>query len=86
MKPGWTGADGFVSQLPWLSSESPISDDDVLTVYKAVQRTADPKNMAIFGTFAGDALTLSVILRAKEQGVALPGANFSRHADEIGSG
>jgi len=30
--------------------------------------------MAIFGTSAGGALTLEVILRAKEQGVALPGA------------
>jgi epsilon-lactone hydrolase len=52
----------------------PAAIDDVLTVYKAVQRTTDPKNMAIFGTSAGGALTLAVILRAKEQGVALPGA------------
>ncbi len=52
----------------------PTAVDDVLTVYKAAQRTTDPKNMAIFGTSAGGALTLEVILRAKEQGVALPGA------------
>ncbi len=52
----------------------PAAIDDVLTVYKAAQRTTDPKNMAIFGTSAGGALTLEVILRAKEQGVALPGA------------
>src|SRR5271169_4967676 len=52
----------------------PTAIDDVLTVYKAAQRTTDPKNMAIFGTSAGGALTLEVILRAKEQGVALPGA------------
>src|SRR5215471_4275268 len=52
----------------------PTAIDDVLTVYKAAQRTADPKKMAIFGTSAGGALTLSVILRAKEKGVALPGA------------
>ena len=52
----------------------PTAIDDVLTVYKAAQRTTDPKNMAIFGTSAGGALTLAVILRAKEQGVALPGA------------
>jgi hypothetical protein len=30
MKPGWTAGDGFVSQLPWLSSESPISDGSSL--------------------------------------------------------
>jgi monoterpene epsilon-lactone hydrolase len=52
----------------------PAAIDDVLTVYKTAQRTTDPKNMAIFGTSAGGALTLEVILRAKEQGVALPGA------------
>lgn len=52
----------------------PAAIDDVLTVYKALQRTTSPKKMAIFGTSAGGALTLEVILRAKEQGVALPGA------------
>src|ERR1700733_13573356 len=52
----------------------PAAIDDVLTVYKAAQRTTDPKNMAIFGTSAGGALTMEMILRAKEQGVALPGA------------
>ncbi len=52
----------------------PAAIDDVLTVYKAAQRATDPKNIAIFGTSAGGALTLEVILRAKEQGVALPGA------------
>jgi len=52
----------------------PAAIDDVLTVYKALQRTTDPKKMAIFGTSAGGALTLEVILRAKEQGVALPAA------------
>jgi acetyl esterase/lipase len=52
----------------------PTAIDDVLTVFRAAQRATDPKNMAIFGTSAGGALTLSVILRAKEQGLALPGA------------
>ena len=52
----------------------PAAIDDVLTVYKAAQRTTDPKNIGIFGTSAGGALTLEVILRAKEKGVALPGA------------
>jgi acetyl esterase/lipase len=52
----------------------PAAIDDVLTVYKAAQRTTDPRNIGIFGTSAGGALTLEVILRAKEKGVALPGA------------
>jgi epsilon-lactone hydrolase len=52
----------------------PAAIDDVLTVYRAAQRTTDPKNIGIFGTSAGGALTLEVILRAKEKGVALPGA------------
>ena len=52
----------------------PAAIDDVLTVYKALLRTTDSKKMAIFGTSAGGALTLEVILRAKEQGVTLPAA------------
>jgi epsilon-lactone hydrolase len=52
----------------------PTAVDDVLTVYKAAIRTTDPKKIAIFGTSAGGALALEMILRAKEQGVALPGA------------
>ena len=51
----------------------PTAIDDVLTVLKAAEKTTDPKNIAIFGTSAGGALTLEVILRAKEQGVPLPG-------------
>jgi acetyl esterase/lipase len=52
----------------------PTAIDDVLTVLKAAEKTTDPKNIAIFGTSAGGALTLEVILRAKEKGVALPAA------------
>ncbi len=52
----------------------PTAIDDVLTVRKAAEKTTDPKNIAIFGTSAGGALTLEVILRAKEKGLALPGA------------
>ncbi len=52
----------------------PTAVDDVLTVLKAAEKTTDPKNIAIFGTSAGGALTLEVILSAKEKGVPLPGA------------
>jgi epsilon-lactone hydrolase len=52
----------------------PTAVDDVLTVLKAAEKMTDPKNIAIFGTSAGGALTLEVILRAKEKNVPLPGA------------
>ena len=52
----------------------PTAVDDVLTVLKAAEKTTDPKNIAVFGTSAGGALTLEVVLRAKEKGVPLPGA------------
>ena len=43
----------------------PAALDDAMTVWKAVAKTTDPKNMAIFGSSAGGALTLSMVLRAK---------------------
>ena len=52
----------------------PAALDDVITVYKAVAKTTDPKNMAIFGTSAGGALTLEAVLKAKQLGLPLPGA------------
>lgn len=52
----------------------PAALDDSVAVYKAAQETTNPKNMGIFGTSAGGALTLEMILRAKEKGIALPGA------------
>jgi acetyl esterase/lipase len=52
----------------------PAALDDAMTVWKAAVKTGDPKNMAIFGTSAGGALTLSMVLRAKQEGLPLPGA------------
>ena len=45
-----------------------------MTVWKAATKMADPKNMGIFGTSAGGALTLEMVLRAKQDGLALPAA------------
>ena len=45
-----------------------------LHAWKAGLKTTDAKNMAIFGTSAGGALTLEMVLRAKELGLPLPGA------------
>jgi epsilon-lactone hydrolase len=52
----------------------PAALDDAMTVWKAAVKMADPKNMAIFGSSAGGALTLSMVLRAKQDGLPLPGA------------
>jgi acetyl esterase/lipase len=48
--------------------------DDAMTVYKSVLKTSNPKNIAVFGTSAGGALTLEMMLRAKQLGLPMPGA------------
>jgi monoterpene epsilon-lactone hydrolase len=52
----------------------PAALDDGMTVYKAAIKTTEPKNVAVFGTSAGGALTLEMILRAKQMGLPMPGA------------
>jgi monoterpene epsilon-lactone hydrolase len=52
----------------------PAALDDGMAVWKAALKMADPKNMAIFGTSAGGALTLAMVLRAKQEGLPLPAA------------
>jgi epsilon-lactone hydrolase len=52
----------------------PAAIDDAMTVWKAALKMAEAKNMAIFGTSAGGALTLSMVLRAKQEDLPLPGA------------
>ncbi len=52
----------------------PAALDDGITVYKNTLKTTDAKNVAIFGTSAGGALTLEMVLRAKQLGLAMPGA------------
>jgi epsilon-lactone hydrolase len=52
----------------------PAALDDAMTVYKAALATTDPKNVAVFGTSAGGALVLEMMLRAKREGLRLPGA------------
>jgi epsilon-lactone hydrolase len=48
--------------------------DDGMTVWKCVVKTSSPRNMAIFGSSAGGALTLSMVLRAKQDDLPLPAA------------
>jgi len=52
----------------------PAALDDGITVWKAALKTTDARNMAIFGTSAGGALTLEMVLKAKQLGLPLPGA------------
>jgi epsilon-lactone hydrolase len=52
----------------------PAALDDAMTVWKAALKMADPKNIAIFGSSAGGALTLSMVLRAKQDNLPLPAA------------
>lgn len=52
----------------------PAAMDDAMAVWKELVRTNKPKNMAVFGTSTGGAMTLSLVLRARTEGVPLPGA------------
>lgn len=52
----------------------PAALDDGLTVYKNAIKTTNPKNIAVFGSSAGGALTLEMVLKAKQDGLPLPGA------------
>lgn len=52
----------------------PAALDDAITVWKAMVKTNDPRKMAIFGSSAGGALTLSMVHRAKQEKLPLPGA------------
>jgi epsilon-lactone hydrolase len=52
----------------------PAALDDVENVYKTVLKTHDAKNVGVFGTSAGGALVLELMLRAKQAGLKMPGA------------
>ena len=52
----------------------PAAMDDAMAVWKAAVKLVKPRNIAIFGTSTGGAMTLAMVLRAKEQKLPLPGA------------
>ena len=52
----------------------PAALDDAVSVYKSVLRTTPPRHIAFFGTSAGGALTLEMVLRARQEGLPMPGA------------
>lgn len=52
----------------------PAALDDAVSAWKGALDMAAPNKMAIFGASAGGALTLSTVLRLKQEGLALPAA------------
>jgi epsilon-lactone hydrolase len=52
----------------------PAALDDAMTVWRAAVKMTPPANLAIFGSSAGGALTLSMVLRAKNENLPLPAA------------
>ncbi|WP_244546978.1 alpha/beta hydrolase [Bradyrhizobium sp. Gha] len=52
----------------------PGAIEDGMTVYRSILKTTDPNNIAVFGSSAGGALTLEMMLKAKADGLPMPGA------------
>jgi epsilon-lactone hydrolase len=52
----------------------PAAIDDVIAVWKIVIKANKPGNIAVFGTSAGGTLALSLVQRARKEGLPLPGA------------
>ena len=52
----------------------PAALDDAIAVLKAAQSMVPARNIGFFGSSAGGGLTLSTVLKAKQDGVPLPGA------------
>ncbi len=52
----------------------PAAMDDAVAVWKELVKTHDARNMAVFGTSTGGAMTLSLVLRARDEKLPLPAA------------
>ncbi|MGI4946893.1 MAG: alpha/beta hydrolase [Janthinobacterium lividum] len=52
----------------------PAALDDAVTVYKAAVGMVPPSNVGVFGSSAGGALTMEMVLRAKAENIPMPGA------------
>ncbi len=66
----------------------PAALDDAMSVYRAALKLAKPQDIGVFGSSAGGALTLEMMLRAKQERLPLPGALAvgTPMADETGHG
>lgn len=52
----------------------PAALDDALAAYRALLDTTPARQIGVFGTSAGGSLTLTMLLRAKQEGLQMPGA------------
>lgn len=52
----------------------PAALDDAMAVYGALLKTYPAKNIGVFGSSTGGGMTLALCLRAKQEGLPLPGA------------
>ena len=52
----------------------PAALDDAVAVYRELLKANQPENIGVFGTSAGGSLTLTTLLRAKMEGLPMPGA------------
>ena len=52
----------------------PAALDDAVTAYREVLKGTEARNIGIFGTSAGGSLTFTTLLRAKDEGLSMPGA------------
>ena len=52
----------------------PAALDDAMTIYKAALKMTNPQDIGVFGSSAGGALTLEMMLRAKQDHLPMPGA------------
>ncbi len=52
----------------------PAAMDDATAVWKAMLALQKPQTMGVFGTSTGGGMTLALMLRAKQEGLALPAA------------
>ena len=55
----------------------PAAMDDAMAVWKEVVKSTSPKNIALVGGSVGGGLVLSLVQRAKREGLPLPGAVLS---------
>lgn len=52
----------------------PAALDDAMTVYRELLKTYPSQKIGVFGTSTGGGMTLALVLRAREEGLPLPGA------------
>jgi monoterpene epsilon-lactone hydrolase len=67
----------------------PAALDDVMKAYEwLIRECVDPKSLAVIGDSAGGGLTLSLLLRARDEGLPLPacGVCLSPWVDLVGEG